>query len=518
MTAPVRYAPALFSILFAFGAVSQETAPPPPVSVGSVATDQRRELEVATNAIPGFGNYTYDPSGNITSIGDSQGKDTFVYDAFGRLKSGSLRGGEGQTFTYDQYGNILTVVTNGDSVVKKLGVNFYTNRIDQLNDASGAPNNVVGTYDARGNLISSPSGTFAYDATDALKEATVDGVRRYHLYSAGGERVVTVRSIGGTVTGSDWTIRDPEGRMLRRFTETGGSVNWTEDYIYRGGQLLAAEVPSSEKVRHFHVDHLGTPRLITGNGGVQLAVHHYYPFGTELASSTADNEKVKFTGHERDASTLDYMHARYYDPSMGRFSSVDPGKDWDPARPQSWNMYAYSRNNPILRLDPDGRSSLVFNRESGYVALYSGEGMLIGAWSAANNASSNSKGSRIWPAGEYAMLDQNTPNTHANGDTLDGAYGTQGIFRASNFDDNGVERAGMGVHAGRANATDGLGRSGFEHATMGCVRTTEEAMEIIAETALVDPLTTITIEEEAPVDDDLGVFGAFELRTELAEP
>jgi RHS repeat-associated protein len=37
------------------------------------------------------------------------------------------------------------------------------------------------------------------------------------------------------------------------------------DYIYRDGSLLAAETPQG--TRHFHLDHLGTPRLITASGG-----------------------------------------------------------------------------------------------------------------------------------------------------------------------------------------------------------------------------------------------------------
>lgn len=75
----------------------------------------------------------------------------------------------------------------------------------------------------------------------------------------------------------------------------------------------------------------------------------------------------RFTGHERDYLELrgddghrvylDYMHARVYNPNWGRFLSVDPGKDWDMSRPQSWNMYAYVRNNPVNRVDRDGRRS-----------------------------------------------------------------------------------------------------------------------------------------------------------------
>jgi RHS repeat-associated protein len=46
------------------------------------------------------------------------------------------------------------------------------------------------------------------------------------------------------------------------------------------------------------------------------------------------------------------LHARTELGPSGRFSSVDPGKDWDPKQPQSWNMYAYVRNNPVNRTDP----------------------------------------------------------------------------------------------------------------------------------------------------------------------
>ncbi len=54
-------------------------------------------------------------------------------------------------------------------------------------------------------------------------------------------------------------------------------------------------------------------------------------------------------------SGLQYMHARYYGPFGGRFLSVDPGRDFDPSHPQSWNVYAYVRNNPVNAVDADGR-------------------------------------------------------------------------------------------------------------------------------------------------------------------
>jgi RHS repeat-associated protein len=62
------------------------------------------------------------------------------------------------------------------------------------------------------------------------------------------------------------------------------------------------------------------------------------------------------TGKERDAeSGNDYFGARYYASSMGRFMSPDPLlNSGRPENPQTWNRYAYSRNNPLTNIDPTG--------------------------------------------------------------------------------------------------------------------------------------------------------------------
>ena len=61
------------------------------------------------------------------------------------------------------------------------------------------------------------------------------------------------------------------------------------------------------------------------------------------------------TGKERDTeSGNDDFGDRYYGSSMGRFLSPDVGVDQHPADPQSWNLYAYVRNNPLKLVDPSG--------------------------------------------------------------------------------------------------------------------------------------------------------------------
>ena len=66
----------------------------------------------------------------------------------------------------------------------------------------------------------------------------------------------------------------------------------------------------------------------------------------------------KFTGKELDAeSGNDYFGARYYASAMGRWLSPDkPFADQHSANPQSWNLYSYTRNNPLTSVDSDGEA------------------------------------------------------------------------------------------------------------------------------------------------------------------
>jgi RHS repeat-associated protein len=71
--------------------------------------------------------------------------------------------------------------------------------------------------------------------------------------------------------------------------------------------------------------------------------------------------RSRCTGKERDTeSGNDYFDARYYSSAMGRFMSPDWSAKEEPVPyatmddPQSLNLYAYVRNNPLARTDPDG--------------------------------------------------------------------------------------------------------------------------------------------------------------------
>jgi RHS repeat-associated protein len=77
----------------------------------------------------------------------------------------------------------------------------------------------------------------------------------------------------------------------------------------------------------------------------------YDAFGKSTNVRHDTLNKKQFTGKEIDEdSGLYYFLARYYDPDTGRFLSEDPAPNG--------NLYVYCDNNPINKVDPDGRLDL----------------------------------------------------------------------------------------------------------------------------------------------------------------
>ena len=101
------------------------------------------------------------------------------------------------------------------------------------------------------------------------------------------------------------------------------------------------------KLRHY--DHLGNARVIVDDGG-QTQYYAYYPFGELIESSGSHGTEFQFTGKERDKHVdfeLDYFGARYYDPRVGSFTTIDKAS-------QFASGYAYGANNPLIGVDRDG--------------------------------------------------------------------------------------------------------------------------------------------------------------------
>jgi len=296
------------------------------------------------------GEYAFDGAGNVKSIGG----DVYRYDELSRVVESTVLG-RVWSFGYDPHGNVTSITRDG--VASSYPVEPRTNRL------------VSASYDGSGNLLLTSLGgqtqQYDYDGLNMLRSVQSSSEAKGFIYTADDERLVEWDFTTDPWTLS-WSIRDLDGKVLRRWEETGGggsgSWRWDQDYVYRDGLLLASE--STEGTRHYHLDHLGTPRVLTDGNGAEVARHTYFPFGEEATDPSQDGERMKFTGHERDrngassADDLDYMHRRYYSPRLGRFLSVDPASSGEPKAPQSWHRYAYGLNNPVRYVDPNGEAAV----------------------------------------------------------------------------------------------------------------------------------------------------------------
>jgi hypothetical protein len=131
-------------------------------------------------------------------------------------------------------------------------------------------------------------------------------------------------------------------------------------------------------------------------------------------------------------------------------------------------------------------SVLRFDRSNEKLTMLRADGTALGPWDAANNVARDSNG--IWPDGQYGF---SFYAAHPGDPPISGpdtAYGSHGIFIF-----NVPHRIGMGVHSGRANLRDGFKKLGFEHCTMGCIRTTDATMVELLAAHAGDPIASITV-------------------------
>ena len=102
---------------------------------------------------------------------------------------------------------------------------------------------------------------------------------------------------------------------------------------------------------YYHTDHLGSATLITDDAADVVQQIAYLPYGEEwvdVRSNGYFGSAYKFNGKEKDDET----GYSYYTDRLSIWLSVDPLADKYP----HLSPYAYCSDNPIMRIDPDGRA------------------------------------------------------------------------------------------------------------------------------------------------------------------
>ena len=297
-----------------------------------------------------------------TSAAENTSNYVYGYDKLNRLLAGTSSGGYTEnSLVYDPEGNItaLNRYTAGGTEIDQMSYVYNT---------SSSQLNYITDNSANNNGL--PAGTtyYQYDGNGNVWNA-------HNAANTGGNRNVTynllnlplvVTNINGTIT---YTY-DAAGNKLRKVSVQSGITTYT-DYIggiqYTGttsesiafiqmeeGQA-APNGTTNYDYQYFLGDNLGNTRLSFGTktgATVKYQKDDYYPFGMEI-SDTVSNPKNYYLYNKKELQSefgeYDYG-ARFYDPVIGRWTSVDPLTESN----RRFSGYNYVMDNPIRLIDPDG--------------------------------------------------------------------------------------------------------------------------------------------------------------------
>ncbi len=330
--------------------------------------------------------YTYNPAGNITAQTDTRnGTQTetqcFGYDTLDRLTQawtatdncaanpasnsgatvgdGITGGAYWTSWQFDPLGDQTTQtqhsLTGGKDTATSYAYNG--NGTSQPNTlTSAATTSPSGTttasyaYDADGNTLtrSLPSGkqtlTWTHDgklATDTTPAGTTS-----YLYDADGN--ILLQKDPGQITAYLF------GGAQQLILNTGTSAITGTRFLALPGGGQAVRTGGGTAYSFEIADQHGTSLLTLDNTAANPVWRQFTPYGAPRGTAPASWPGANaFLGKPADpATSLDSIGARQYDPSTGRFLSVNPVLD--PSQPQTLGGYAYAADNPVSQSDPTG--------------------------------------------------------------------------------------------------------------------------------------------------------------------
>ena len=328
--------------------------------------------------------YTYDQLNRLIRADDlSQDyfDDIFEYDAQGRItaqrraeRADSAHGGE---YAYKSGTNQLVSVADG-----------IGGTADGRN--MGESDNFV--YDSEGNLIEDKSKSLkiSYDwrgmpvefiretCTDYNGYVVCDSTKLIVAYDGSGRRISKTR-LKKTAFDGPWYAEhvthytgigtEVRENLAASVPVTQVVVNMPQGLGRYGIESAGNPGTGAKSFEWYLKNHLGSTMLVYGTGagtpGGLKAAYDYRSFGEQIELTSPSTGKVteNFTGKERDDETqLDYFGARYLDPMLGMWISVDPARQFS-----SPYLYAGNGVNPVNGVDPDGdkyiKVAIYYNRD-----------------------------------------------------------------------------------------------------------------------------------------------------------
>ena len=308
-------------------------------------------------------NFCYDEQNRLVWAGNSGTQPSAGNGTCGNGTLNNTLGGAtySTNFAYTHLGQIGQAPLNGNGSAQQYLYcdSTHPHQLKGLYPAGTTCTNPTGAvyssqYDAWGNVTSrtynGTTATLAYDILDHLTQWNAGSTsQEWYAYDAEGNRVVR-RST--TTSGTNMTTY-AFGVEEHSYDALGNNTNNTYYYML-GGRLIGELTGKGTLVTQFFLtDTLGsvlaTFNATAGSAAIQ-GNQVYGPYGNSLYKQGSIGTSKGFTGQYSDATGLDYYNARYYDPVVGLFISVDTVQN----NLQGFNPYAYVSGNPETLGDPTG--------------------------------------------------------------------------------------------------------------------------------------------------------------------
>ncbi|TXK75434.1 S8 family serine peptidase [Paenibacillus sp. N3.4] len=257
--------------------------------------------------------YVYDNNANQTSKTENSAINSFTYDKLNRIDTSS---GYNEQYTYDSRGNRQTLQSSSQ-VLDIAGVNYEYDDRNRLMKVSMDDGKVV---------------SYKYNGDGLLYERTENGQTTRYYYDGANLVAEGIVAANGTAT--------LKARYIR-------------------GNGLVARVDASENKTYYQHNGHGDVVGLTDAAGKTLNTYKYDIWGNPLITEEAVQQPFRYSGEFYDNTTgLQYLRARWYDPTVGRFINEDTyeGK-YD--NPLTLNLYTYTTNNPLRWIDPSGHANEV---------------------------------------------------------------------------------------------------------------------------------------------------------------
>ena len=312
--------------------------------------------------------YKYDNVGNRTGMLEASGdRLTWTYDNGDQLKSERRSGASSytNTFTYDAVGN-RNLKNDGTT-----RTTFSYDVADQLVYSQTPAGRTTNVYDSAGNQqierppARSRTTTVWYNENRPVLCRLPDTTRVTMSYNAGNRRVSkessteTVKFVWDTST--DAYLAEFDGANTLQATYTQEPVQF--------GRAISQ--PRSSPSNWYHTDALGSIRALSNSSQVTSDTYLYDAWGNPLSSTGTTVNPFRWVGNVGyyfDSVTgLQYIRARTYQPTIARWTSVDPlfymlakaGMIGLASRdPMGFvgglHIYAYVLLRPLSTLDPLG--------------------------------------------------------------------------------------------------------------------------------------------------------------------